>query len=463
MNQQQLKSPTNIHRLHPKVKALWDQHEYLGLVGGRGSAKSHDVATYIVDQMTRSRILILCCREIQDSIADSSKALLENKIESMGYAAFFYITDKEILCVPTGSRVIFKGLGHKVSKLQSLEAVDLTWIEEAHAVTDASLIVLFPTVLRRPGSRIIATWNPQTEKDPIDVRFKQLRKGGEDCVIIQKNYFENPNLPGVLLRQATFAKENNPDEFEWVWLGKAKPDDASLKIIPRAWLVKCVEAFKLWGDEVGDAVRHGGLDVAESPVGDSNCLVTRRGPILHSCDSWRPEPKVGPAPRSHRLAIEYGITRKYWDAGGVGATLHRDIARLMVIGERKPYSFKPFLFGGAVNGKENIYIKAGSSSITNGNYFARQNAQAWWNIRQRAMNTINRLDGKKIDLGRCLLINDTIPDLDILLDQLSAATYAENESSKITVNKYGDEDKSPDKADATVQAFASDIRKGLRA
>ena len=219
MNQPSLESAGSVHRLHPKVKPLWDEHEYTGLFGGRGSAKSHDVATYLVDQMTRGKFLILCCREIQDSIADSSKALLENKIGSMGYSDFFHITDKEILCVPTGSRVIFKGLGHKVSKLQSLEAVDITWIEEAHAVTDASLVVLFPTVLRKPGSRIIATWNPQTEKDPIDVRFKRLRKGGEDCVIIEKNYFDNPNLPDVLKRQALFAKNNNPDEYEWVWLG----------------------------------------------------------------------------------------------------------------------------------------------------------------------------------------------------------------------------------------------------
>jgi hypothetical protein len=153
----------------------------------------------------------------------------------------------------------------------------------------------------------------------------------------------------------------------------------------------------------------------------------------------------------------------YWDAGGVGATLKRDFTRLMPDGEKKPYFVKPFLFGGATNGKENIYIKAGTSSITNGNYFARQNAQAWWNLRQRAMNTINRLDGKEIDLSRCLLINENIPELELLIDQLSNATYTENDSSKITVDKYGDEDKSPDKADAAVQAFASDIRKGLRA
>lgn len=449
--------------LHPKAEVLWEKHQYTGLEGGRGSGKSHDIGTHLVDQSVRGKELILCCREIQDSIADSSKALIENKIFDMGYAGMFRITDKEILCVPTGTRFIFKGLGHKVSKIQSLEGVTITWMEEAHAVTDHSIVVLFPTVLRKPGSRIIASWNGQTEKDPIKVRLTALMKGGEDCVIVHKNYYENPNLPDELLRQALFAKENNPDEYDWIWLGRPKPDNASLKIILRAWLMKCVQAYSLWYDDVDSAVIHAGLDVAESPQGDDNCLTVRRGPALTSCDSWRPDPEKGPTPRAHRLMMEYGPTKVFYDAGGVGSSLKRDFKTFQERGEKGNYTTTPFLFGGSVQGKDKPYIRSGKETITNGNYFARLNAQAWWNIRQRAINTINRLNGDNIDLNKCLLINPNIPDLDKLIDQLSSATYDENSSGKITVNKYGDGDDSPDKADSVIMAYSHDLRRGLRA
>ena len=109
------------------------------------------------------------------------------------------------------------------------------------------------------------------------------------------------------------------------------------------------------------------------------------------------------------------------------------------------------------------FIRNGKASIKNSDYFSRVNAQAWWNIRQRAANTIKRMDGADIPIADCLLINPEIKELDELIDQLSGATFEENNAGKITVNKRGEGDTSPDKADAVIMAFLHDIRRGLKA
>ena len=49
--------------------------------GGRASAKSTTVATALVVAATSRRLRVLCCREIQNSIADSVHKLLSNTID----------------------------------------------------------------------------------------------------------------------------------------------------------------------------------------------------------------------------------------------------------------------------------------------------------------------------------------------------------------------------------------------
>ena len=80
-----------------------------GAWGGRGSGKSHTIAGYLVLRAIHGYELILCAREFQRSIADSVKALIENKIHDYGLASYFYITNTEIVCRLTGAKFIFSG------------------------------------------------------------------------------------------------------------------------------------------------------------------------------------------------------------------------------------------------------------------------------------------------------------------------------------------------------------------
>lgn len=70
------------------------------LYGGRGGAKSWTISHKLVERARRGKIRILCTREFQNSIRDSSKKLIEDCIERLGMGpsgdGFFTITEREI-------------------------------------------------------------------------------------------------------------------------------------------------------------------------------------------------------------------------------------------------------------------------------------------------------------------------------------------------------------------------------
>ena len=76
---------------------LLEPSRYKGAWGGRGSGKSHTFAElmiegHILDQKRRS----VCVREIQKSLNQSVKRLLETKIEAMNAGAYFAVQDSVI-------------------------------------------------------------------------------------------------------------------------------------------------------------------------------------------------------------------------------------------------------------------------------------------------------------------------------------------------------------------------------
>ena len=70
------------------------------LHGGRGGAKSWTVDHKIVERARSRPMRILCTREYQNSIRDSSKKLIEDCIDRMGFGSagdrFFTVTEREI-------------------------------------------------------------------------------------------------------------------------------------------------------------------------------------------------------------------------------------------------------------------------------------------------------------------------------------------------------------------------------
>lgn len=213
---------------------------YIGARGGRGSGKSWFFATYCVEAMMAGPERIVCVREIQKSIAESAKAVIEAVIEALGVASQFEITDKYI-AGPHGSLVTFVGMqNHTAGRFKSTEGVTLVWCEEAQTLSKRSIEILTPTV-RAPGSRMLFGWNPDKASDPIE-KFFADNKGDPDVVCITANYYDNPWFPDELRRDMERDKRRDPDKYAHVWLGQYKK--LSEARVFRNWRIGRLDEFK---------------------------------------------------------------------------------------------------------------------------------------------------------------------------------------------------------------------------
>jgi phage terminase large subunit len=141
---------------------------YRAVHGGRGSAKSHSFAQGLVLKAAERPLRVLCAREVQKSIRDSVKRLLDDKIDASALRGFYRSTDTEIRG-ENGSLFIFAGLRSNPDAVKSTEGIGIAAIFEASRVSQRSLDLLIPTV-RKEGSEIWAEWNPENATDP-DGRF----------------------------------------------------------------------------------------------------------------------------------------------------------------------------------------------------------------------------------------------------------------------------------------------------
>ena len=90
-------------------KFLRTPSRYKTLYGGRGGAKSHNVArTQLVMGMEKP-LRIVCAREIQKSIKDSVHALLADIIRSHGLE-WFYEIQENVIKGKNGTEFKFRGL-----------------------------------------------------------------------------------------------------------------------------------------------------------------------------------------------------------------------------------------------------------------------------------------------------------------------------------------------------------------
>src|SRR5262245_39741921 len=106
------------------VKTLFnEEYRHKAIWGGRGSAKSWSVATYLAMTTAKKRKRVLCCRQFQNSIRDSSKELIAKRIRHLGLAKQFDITDRSIVHKFTESDFLFYGLERNIDSIRSLEGV----------------------------------------------------------------------------------------------------------------------------------------------------------------------------------------------------------------------------------------------------------------------------------------------------------------------------------------------------
>jgi phage terminase large subunit len=197
---------------------LFTRARYKIVYGGRGSGKSWSVARALLHRGTEEPLRILCMREFQNSLAESSHQLLADQVVKLGLSDF-YTVQKKTITGANGTVFVFAGLRLHVDKIKSFEGADIVWVEEGQNVSRHSYDVLIPTI-RKPGSEIWVTFNPDLEEDDAWQRFVVWPLPGS---IVQKvNWNDNPWLPEELRLEKDHLKSRDLDAYDNVWEGNCR-------------------------------------------------------------------------------------------------------------------------------------------------------------------------------------------------------------------------------------------------
>lgn len=215
-----------------KFQCLFQPFRYKIFKGGRGGAKSWNIARALLLLGYQRPLRILCAREMQKSIKESVHKLLADQIKLMGLSHFYEILQSEIRGA-NGTTFAFEGIRLNAANLKSYEGVDIVWVEEAQTVTDQSWRDLIPTIRKEhcfihsdtqsSWSEIWVSFNPLLETDPTYVRFvKKPIYTAETGILVHTTYRDNPWYPAPLMEEIRQMREADYDEYLHVYEGECK-------------------------------------------------------------------------------------------------------------------------------------------------------------------------------------------------------------------------------------------------
>lgn len=197
---------------------LLEPARYKGAHGGRGSGKSHFFGELLVEECLATKgTLAVCIREVQKTLAQSSKRLIESKITDMGVGAEFRVFNDKIE-TPGDGIIIFQGMqDHTAESIKSLEGYRIADVEEAQTLSSRSLALLRPTI-RSPGSQIWFRWNPRRKTDAVDEFLRAKRPA--NATVVQANWRDNPFWTKELEDERRLDLELYPERYEHIWEGE---------------------------------------------------------------------------------------------------------------------------------------------------------------------------------------------------------------------------------------------------
>lgn len=216
-------------------RPLLEPARYKGAHGGRGSGKSHFFADLLVDEcVTTPGTRSVCIREVQRSIKESAKRLIEDKIERFGLQSKFEVQEAQIR-TPGDGLIIFNGMqNHTAESIKSLEGYRIAQLAEAQSLSQRSVDILRPTM--RGGAEIWADWNPQSPEDPIDMLLRGPNPPPRS-IVVEANWADNPWFPDDLREEMEFDRATDSDKYLWVWGGGYEPRSGPGRYFKEEWFV----------------------------------------------------------------------------------------------------------------------------------------------------------------------------------------------------------------------------------
>jgi phage terminase large subunit len=237
-----------------------NDYRYFLIDGGRGGGKSQAVARFLLYIAEKKNLRIVCGRETQTSINESVYSLLADLINKNNLN--FEVLATKITHRETKTAINFRGFREQGAfNIQGMEGIDVTWIDEAQAITKQTLDVLIPTI-RKDNAKIFFTMNRHVHNDPVYSTFI----GRSDCLHIHINYEDNPFCTNALKHEASECRLKSEVDYQHIWLGEplSKTEDS---VFSHAELLACKNNKYLLRDGYGE--RLGGFDIAR--YGDDKC------------------------------------------------------------------------------------------------------------------------------------------------------------------------------------------------
>jgi phage terminase large subunit len=205
---------------------LLEPARYKGVKGGRGSGKSHFLADLLLEDCMAepgnyggAGMRAVCIREVQKDLAQSSKLLLESKMQAHGLnEAQGFKVYRDVIETPGDGMISFKGMNdYTAESIKSLEGFKRAWWEEAQSATLHSLNLLRPTI-RAPGSELWFSWNPRRRTDPIEAMLsgRELPTGAR---VVTANWRDNPWFTKELEQERLDCLRMQPDQYDHIWEG----------------------------------------------------------------------------------------------------------------------------------------------------------------------------------------------------------------------------------------------------
>src|SRR5258706_6855493 len=117
----------------PVFYPLLKPARYKGIWGGRGSGKSHFFAELMVEESYKGGKLQVCIREVQRTLKESAKRLIENKLIKFGLGTDDgYRIYTDCITTPKDGLISFMGMQDRTAEsIKSLEGYSHAWVEEA--------------------------------------------------------------------------------------------------------------------------------------------------------------------------------------------------------------------------------------------------------------------------------------------------------------------------------------------
>ncbi len=205
----------------PVFEPLLAPARYKGAYGGRGSGKSHFFAELLVEEcLAVPGTRAIGIREIQKTIKDSSKRLIEDKLAAFGLdSGQGFRVYQDVIQTPGDGVITFAGMqDHTADSIKSLEGYRIAWVEEAQSLSKRSLSLLRPTI-RVDDSELWFSWNPRRKSDAVDsmLRGANLPTGAR---VVRANWSDNPKFPAVLEQERQDCIRATPEQYGHIWEGE---------------------------------------------------------------------------------------------------------------------------------------------------------------------------------------------------------------------------------------------------